>query len=131
MKNLNIHIIKGTIGRDARINKVGERAVANFSVATEYDFKKSDGSWGKETTWHNVSAWQGFGICDLELLVKGTPVLVVGRERTREWTDQQGQKHTEYELLAESLDILATEKPVNKASSGAGNGKGHFDEDIF
>ena len=131
MKSLNLHIIKGTVGRDARINKVGERAVANFSVATEYEFKNKDGSWGKETTWHNVSAWQGFGICDLELLTKGAKVLVVGRERLRKYTDQSGTEKEVMELLAESVDILAPEKPANKGVSNSGNGRGHFDDDAF
>ena len=131
MKCLNIHIIKGTLGRDARVNKVGERSVANFSVATEYDFKKSDGSWGKETTWHNVNAWQGFGICDFELLTKGTAVLVVGRERVRKYTDQGGTEKEIVEILAESVDILSPEKPVNKTSSYQTNNRSRIEEDSF
>lgn len=130
MKSLNLHIIKGTLGRDARINKVGERAVANFSVATEYEYKTKDG-WEKETTWHNVSAWQGYGICDLELLTKGTKVLVVGRVRVRKYTDQSRTEKEIVELLADSVDVLSPEKPANNKPQGISNNKGHYDEDAF
>ena len=106
MKCENRIYVKGKLGNDARINKVGERSVANFSVATDFDYKRSDGTWDKETTWHNVCVWQGFGVCDLELLKKGTPVLVVGRIRVREFTDGQGYKKTTTEILAETVDVL-------------------------
>lgn len=130
MKSLNLHIIKGTVGY-TRINKVGERPVANFSVATEYDYKNKDGSWGKETTWHNVSAWQGFGICDFELLNKGTKVLVIGRERLRKYTDQSGTEKEVVELLAESVDILAPEKPAERGGYSSANNRYKSDEDSF
>lgn len=130
MKSLNLHIIKGTVGY-TRVNKVGERSVANFSVATEYDYKNKDGSWGKETTWHNVSAWQGFGICDFDFLTKGTKVLVVGRERLRKYTDQSGTEKEVVELLAESVDILAAEKPAERGGTPSGNNRYKADEDSF
>ena len=130
MKSLNLHIIKGTVGY-TRINKVGERSVANFSVATEYDYKNKDGSWGKETTWHNVSAWQGFGICDFDLLSKGTKVLVIGRERLRKYTDQSGTEKEVVELLAESVDILAAEKPAERGGYPSANNRYKSDEDSF
>lgn len=129
MKCFNQHIIKGKIGKDARVSKVGERSVANFSVATDYDYKRSDGSWDKETTWHNVCAWQGFGICDLGLLKKGVPVHVVGRVRNREYTDKDGYKKTITEILAETLDVIGPEKPPQNAEQNRSNGF-HQDDDF-
>ncbi len=124
MKSLNLHLIKGTLGKDARINKVGERSVANFSVATEYEYKQKDGTWEKETTWHNVCAWQGFGICDLELLKKGARVYVTGRERLRTYTDREGKENSVMELVADTVDILGPdriEKPSNPGVKPQGN----------
>ena len=131
MKSENRIYLKGKLGSDARINKAGERSVANFSMATDYDYKRSDGRWDKETTWHNVVAWQGFGICDLSLLKKGTTVCVVGRIREREFTDGQGYKKKITEVLAETVDILADEKPANKPVQDAGNNNPQKDEDDF
>ena len=130
MKSINQHIIKGVVG-NVRVNKVGERAVANFSVVTEFEYKAKDGNWSKEATWHNVSAWKGYGICDLESLDKGCTVLVVGRARTRKYTGNDGQEREVNEILAESLDIIAPEKSANKPVSAAGNNRGRVDEDVF
>ena len=118
MKSINLHIIKGTIGRDARISTIGERKVANFAVATEYDYKNKDGSWNKETTWHNICAWQGFGVCDLSLLKKGVNVYITGRHRTRKYTDSQGLESVVEELLAETVDIVAPDKAEKSQKDG-------------
>lgn len=118
MKSINLQIIKGTIGKDARISSVGERQVANFTVATEYDYKSKDGSWNKETTWHNVCAWQGFGVCDLSLLKKGVNVYITGRHRTRKYADQNGLENVIEELLAETVDIVAPDKAEKSQNNG-------------
>lgn len=131
MKCENSIRIKGKIGQDARVQKIGERNVANFSVATDYDYKRKDGGWDKETTWHNVCAWAGYGICEFELLKKGVPVIVTGRIREREWTDQSGMKKRITEILAETVDVLQSEKPANKAVSSPANINTNQDEDTF
>ena len=130
MKCENKIYLKGKLGNDARISTVGERKVANFSMATDYDYKKRDGGWDKETTWHNVCAWAGFGVCDLDLLKKGTPVLVVGRIRNREWMDN-GVKRSITEILAETIDILAGEKTNEKRTPAPAKGNQQSDEDEF
>ena len=132
MKSENKIFLKGKIGQDARITKVGERNVANFSMATDYDYKQSDGKWAKETTWHDVCAWQGYGICELDQLKKGTPVYVTGRIRKREFTDGQGFRKVITEVLAETIDLLlSAEKPSVSASLPKDNGKPKQDEDEF
>lgn len=123
MKSLNQVIFKGTLGRDARITNVNNRRVANFSVATEYNTKLKDGNYVNETTWLNVSAWDGFGICNLDSLVKGAKVSGTGRLRSRKYLDSQNNEHEIWEVLADSLDIIAEtvqKTPVNE-SSPSGN----------
>lgn len=110
MKSFNQVVFKGALGRDARISSFEKGKVASFSVATEYNFKKSDGSWGAETTWLNVTAWEGFGICPLDALKKGVKVSGTGRIRQREYTDKDNNQRTVEEILVDSLDIISEEK---------------------
>lgn len=132
MKCENKIYLKGKIGNDARVNKVGERnSVANFSLATDYDYKKSDGSWDKETTWHNVVAWQGVGMPDFSLLKKGTPVLVIGRIRERNYTDNTGAPRKITEVFAESVDVLSADKPAQAQPSAPAYGNTRHDDDDF
>lgn len=136
MKSYNQIIFKGIVG-NSRVNQVGDRKVANFSVATEYSFKDKSGSWVVETTWLNVCAWSGSGVCDLDSLKKGVRVFGSGRLRTREYTDQQGNKRDIFEVLADNLDIIldkpkdSREQPRNtaKSQSNAGGNKSYGNDD--
>lgn len=131
MKCENKIYLKGRLGSDAKVRAAGNGSVANFSVATDYDFKRQDGSWDKETTWHNVCAWQGFGVCDLSLLKKGVWVSVIGRVREREFTDNQGYKKKIVEVIAEQVDLLQPDKPASARGSSQTQGNTQPDEDDF
>lgn len=106
MKSLNRVELKGALGQDPQINNVDGRNVANCSLATELAWKDRNGEWQKDVTWHNVCAWEGFGIAELNRLHKGTKVHVIGRLRTRRYTDKQGVEKYITEVLAEELDII-------------------------
>ena len=132
MKSYNQVIFKGFLGRDARIANVGSKKVANFSVATEYAYKNADGTNVVETTWLNVSAWEGFGICNLESLKKGTKVSGTGRLRTRKYTDNQGTEHEVTEVAVDTLDVIA-EETVKKTPKNESYqpGKGNYHNEDF
>lgn len=124
---MNQVIFKGSLGRDARINNVGNRRVANFTVATEYNVKKADGNYINETTWLNIGAWEGYGICPLDLLVKGVKVSGMGRLRTRKYTDNSGEEHEVFEVVCDTLDIIDdsqsgnAKKPTEMKGNNGGN----------
>lgn len=73
--------IRGIVGQ-VSFAEVGDKKHANFSVCTQYAYKNQSGEAVVETTWFNVSAWEGpkNGIDNLQ---KGAQVFVSGRIRTR------------------------------------------------
>lgn len=81
MEFLNKIEIRGIVGQ-VSFAEVGEKRHANFSVCTQYAYKNQSGEAVVETTWFNVSAWEGpkNGIDNLQ---KGAQVFVSGRIRTR------------------------------------------------
>lgn len=105
MKSVNRVELKGNVG-NARTNTVDGRTVINFSVATDNSWKDKQGEWHQETDWHNVCAWSGYGIADADRIQSGTKVYVVGKLRTRKYTDRDGQEKYVTEVLAEELDII-------------------------
>ena len=81
MELLNKIEIRGIVGQ-VSFAEVGDKKHANFSVCTQYAYKNQSGEAVVETTWFNVSAWEGpkNGIDNLQ---KGAQVFVSGRIRTR------------------------------------------------
>lgn len=108
MEQLNRIEIRGNVG-NVNILKVGDTRVAHFSVATNFAYKGRNGEPVIETTWHNVTAWEGGkGIASLDIIQKGFPVYVAGRLRSQKYTPDDGIERTSIEVIANTVE------PVNE-----------------
>ena len=103
MEQLNKIEIRGIIGR-VNVKGIGDTKVANISVATDYAYKSQDGSVIIETTWHNVVAWEGKEIQNLDQLKKGSFVHVCGR--LRKYVASDGTERTVCDIVARSLELV-------------------------
>ena len=108
MDHINKIELQGRIGT-VRTNFFGDNMVANFSLVTEYLYKTRDGGAANETTWHQVTAWEGKDMPDLSTLTKGMQVNVTGRLRTFRYTNTEGAEKQLYEVVANKVRIIAEE----------------------
>lgn len=104
-RSINRIELRGRVGQDARISKVGESYVARFSIATNETIKDHMGNIREETTWHSVSAWKNRDMPDFEKIRKGMCLYVVGKMRTVKYRNQDGQERLFYEVLASKITI--------------------------
>ena len=105
MEHINKVEIRGNVGT-VRLNEHNGRKVANFSVVTDFLYKSREGIPLSETTWHNVVAWSGKDIADLDLITKGTQVHIHGRLRGSKYTSVDGTEKFFYEIMANKLLIV-------------------------
>lgn len=97
--------LRGNVG-SVRLQKVGDRQVVRFTLATNYAYKDKNGGAQIETTWHTVVAWQGKGTESLDKIEKGSKVSVLGRIRCEKYQGTDEQEHTAYEVVARKIDII-------------------------
>ena len=109
MEHINRIELQGRVG-SVRTNEYNGSRVANFSLATDMLYKTRDGGAVNETTWHQVTAWEGRDMPDLNAIVKGTPVHVTGRLRTFRYTNSEGVDRQLYEVVAYKIRILSEEE---------------------
>jgi single-strand DNA-binding protein len=104
--SLNRIMLIGNLGKDAetRVTTTG-KSVTTFSMVTEHSYKSGD-EWKKESTWHNVQAWE---LSDYykEALRKGKKFYVEGRLAKREYTDKEGIKRYSVDVMAEKIIPLS------------------------
>lgn len=106
MEQLNRIEIRGNVG-NVNILTVGDARVAHFSVATNFAYKGRNGEPNIETTWHNVTAWEGNkGIVPLDSIQKGFPVYVIGRLRSQKYTSSDGVERTSMEVIANTVELV-------------------------
>jgi single-strand DNA-binding protein len=109
----------GTLVTDMRPRRVGPDGtlVLNFRVAcNERRFDSASESWvDGESLYLSASCWRKLAE-NAASLVKGDPVIVRGRLRTREWTTEQGERRSVVELEATAIgpDLARCTATVHK-----------------
>lgn len=122
MASLNKVMLIGNLGRDPEIRYTPEgTAVANFSLATTEVWTDRSGTRQEKTEWHNIVAWNKLADIAKRFLVKGRPVFVEGRIRTREWDDKEGNKRRTTEIIASNLVLLGS-RPQGAEAGAPGPG---------
>ena len=104
--SLNRVELRGRIGQEPKIARVGNGSVTHFSLATSEIYKDRNGDLKEETTWHNITAWAGKSIEDFQNLRKGVLVSVVGRLRSVKYINSEGEGHQYMEVLANRLSVV-------------------------
>jgi single-strand DNA-binding protein len=100
-------LIVGNLGRDpeTRYLTSGD-AVCNFSVAVTESWKdKSSGEKKEQTTWYRVNAFGKLAEICGKYLVKGSPVMIVGKMQARKW-EKDGVERESWELRADTMQML-------------------------
>lgn len=118
MAGLNKVLLIGFLGKDPEIRYTPSGvAVASFSIATTENWTK-DGEKQSHTEWHQIVAWNRLAEICSEYLVKGSQVYIEGKIRTNEWEDQDGNKRSKKEVIANTVQFLSrSDSP--KAEPGA------------
>lgn len=111
---MNKVFLKGNVGQDPRISYFENGGkVAQFTLATtERGFETRDGRKIEDVTdWHNIVVKKTglAGVCELYVR-KGTPLLIVGKIRTRDYQDNAGQTRYITEILVDEMELLGGQK---------------------
>jgi len=117
-RGLNKVMIIGNLGRDPEMRYTPSgRPVTTFSVATSRAWNTSEGEKHVETEWFNVVAWSNLAEICKQYLTKGQQVYIEGRLQTRHWDDQEGNKHTSIEIVANEMIILGERREAGEATA--------------
>ncbi len=114
--------VVGTLVSDMRPRRVGpdQTLVLNFRIAcNERRFDKASESWvDGESLYLSVSCWRRLAE-NAASLVKGDPLIVRGKLRTREWATEQGERRSVVELEATAIgpDLARCAATVRKQRS--------------
>ena len=104
MNNIVIH---GRLTKDPELRRTQAGiAVASATVACDRDFKNEKGE--KEADFIDVVAWRGTGEFLAKYFKKGQEAIVSGRLQIRKWTDNQGNKRSAAEIVADKVDFCGS-----------------------
>lgn len=113
---LNHIAIMGRMVRDPELRRTGSGvAVTSFTLAVEDDFKDKDGN--KKTNFIDCVAWRGLGETVAKYFSKGRMAIVAGKLDIREWTDKDGNKRRNAEVVADNVYFGDSKKEEPRCNS--------------
>lgn len=98
---MNKVILMGRLTKDpeVRYTQSNNTLVASFSLAVNRRFVKEGEE--RQADFINIVAWSKIGEFCSKYFKKGQQVGIIGRLQTRNWEDDNGQKHYITEIVAE------------------------------
>jgi single-strand DNA-binding protein len=110
-RSLNKVLLIGNLTRDPELKYTPNgSAVCQFSVATNREWKDSQGQEKSETMFHRVVAWSKLAEIIPQFTMKGSKVFVEGRIVNRTWKDKTGVDHYITEIVANEVIVLDNKK---------------------
>ena len=97
----------GNLGADPEVKEFGkDKKIVRFSVATT-EVYKSNGETVKNTTWHNLVAWNKTAEIIGNNLKKGSEVIVNGKLVNRSYEDKTGNKRYVTEIVVDEVVFVS------------------------
>lgn len=114
--NVNKAIIAGNLTRDPETRTTSSgQTVTSFGLATNrFWTNKESGEKQKQTEYHNITLWGRMGENAQKYLKKGSLAYIEGRLQTNTWEDQQGNKRSKTEIIAERLQFGPRTNPSDQ-----------------
>ena len=105
---INKVILVGNVGADPEVRTLESGVkTARVRLATSERFYNRDTQQTTEhTEWHTITLWRNLADVVDKYVRKGSQIYIEGRLRTREWTDQSGNKRYSTEIMADEMKLL-------------------------
>lgn len=99
--------------------------VANFGLAVNRRWQnRQTNEWEEQTSFFDIVCWRDLAENVAESLSRGTRVMVVGRLEQRSWENQDGEKRSKVEVIADEVgpSLRWATAAVSKNERGGGDG---------
>ena len=118
--NLNKVILGGRITAEPELKTTQSGiSVTTFTVAVNRSYASKDQQ--RETDFFNVTAWRTRAEFVAKFFKKGSAICIVGAIQNRQYTDQQGQKRTFTDIVADEVMFVdsRSDNPAYASSNSA------------
>lgn len=111
---MNKVFLIGNLTRDPELSETsGGVSVCHFSIAVNRNYTGSDGE--RQTDFFNVTAWRGLADTIARYTKKGHKVAVSGSVQIRNYEDNQGNKRTAVDVIAQDIEFLTSKSAANNS----------------
>jgi single-strand DNA-binding protein len=118
---VNKVFLLGRLGKDPEVRYLdNNRAVANFTLATNEVFIDKSGNKVEQTDWHSIEMWDALARNAEKVLKKGRTVFIEGKIKNETWTDKEGHKRSAVRIRALQFQVVYS-TPYNSDNDKSSN----------
>jgi single-strand DNA-binding protein len=100
-------VLVGNLTRDIELKYLQSgTAVGNSAIATSRKFKSTSGEQKEEVCFIDIAFFGRSAEIANQYLKKGSKILVEGRLKLDQWTDQNGAKRSKHSIIVENMQML-------------------------
>jgi single-strand DNA-binding protein len=120
---VNKVFLLGRLGKDPEVRHLDHnRAVANFTLATNEVFIDKSGNKVEQTDWHHVEMWDALARNAEKVLRKGRTVFIEGKIKNETWTDKDGNKRSAVRIRALQFQVVSNSPSADGLGPNDKNG---------
>ncbi len=110
-------ILVGNLTRDPELRYLPSGgAVCTTGIATNRKFKKQDGSLSEEVCFVDITFFGRTAEVANQYLKRGKKILVEGRLKLDQWTDQNGGKRSKHSIVVDNMQMLDSKSSSSNES---------------
>lgn len=119
MNHINYIFLEGILVAEPTHRTISSnRPVVSFRLASSRSFKKADNTWGEDTTFVDIEAWDHAANHAIKWLHKGTRCAITGRLKQDNWQDPKtGQNRSKLLILADVITNTMHQSPIVNSQS--------------
>jgi single-strand DNA-binding protein len=115
---MNKTILIGNVGSTPEVRTLdGGTKVASFSLATNENYTKKDGTKVEQTEWHRLEVWGNLANVAETIIKKGDRICIEGKIRTEKWEDKDGNPKTSVKIRVERIELLGKRREEVEAKA--------------
>lgn len=115
----NKTIMLGNLTRDIELKYLPSgTAIANSALAINRKFKNKMGESQDETCFIDISIFGRTAEVANQYLKRGSKILIEGRLKLDQWSDQNGQKRSRHSIVVESMQMLDSKQDSANLNNG-------------
>ena len=104
--SINIVVVTGNLTRDPELRQAGSTSVLQLGIAVNDRIKEND-EWVDRPNFFDVIVWGKHGESLSKMLSKGQKVTISGRLRWSSWENNEGEKRSKVEIVANDVEFMS------------------------
>lgn len=108
-------VLVGNLTRDIELRYTPSgSAIASSAIAVTRRYNSSNGEKKEETCFIDITFFSRLAEIANQYLNKGSKVLIEGRLRFEQWSDQNGQNRSKHSIYVENMEMLGSNPNSNQ-----------------